>query len=616
MPGLVGYCADLSPQEGAALLHAMARSLEAEPRFRAELDAGAGFGLGRVSLGLANPQPQPLWNADRTIGLVMDGELVEAQGLAVLGRTASPAPSDAALLLRLYEEMGEDFALQLNGPWTAAIWDGRTRRLVIANDRLGLHPLYYSQVAGGLIFGGGVRGLLAHPSLPRCMDRAAMAQFLTFDHVLGQRTLVKDVHLLPGGSVLTFHDGRLDLRPYWRPLHPSQYMLRSEEELMAQLLHYLEQAVQRQVQRADGLALGLMLSGGVDSRVLLAYLVQHAGGRPLNSFTWGIPGCNDATYARQVARTLGVPNAFYELRPDWLLRQAEEAVRIIDGLGNVVNLHALATLEPEAQAAPVIFKGFLGDAMMGFAQRPQHWADYDDATRIQAHLQVHRDQGVISFDPAQHSQLFSAACQSEVGDAVLAEYRAGMDASRSSLLADQRIYFDYTQRVPRMTINGVEVVRSRAVVRLPFCDNDLIDFMLAVPPGYRYQRSLMRNAFIRAFPQLAQIPITDTGLPLATCARDVTLRAEDWARWHLHQAGLRRVAPTRRRPYKDYAAWMRGVLRPWVEETLLSPHTLGRGHFQPAFVRQVVAEHMAGANHAVRLGALLTLELWQRRFID
>lgn len=616
MPGLLGYCADLGPDEGAALLRSMARSLEAEPRFRAELDTGPGFGLGRVSLGFTNPQPQPVWNADRTIGLVMDGELFDAPGLSVLRRTDSPALSDAALVLHLYEEQGEGFAAQLNGAWTAAIWDQRARRLVIANDRLGLHPLYFAQVAGGLIFGGGVRALLAHPGLPRCVDRAAMAQFLTFDHVLGQRTLVRDVHLLPGGSVLTFADGRLDVRPYWRPYHPHQYTLRSEEELMALLLQRMEQAVQRQVQRADGLSLGLMLSGGVDSRVLLAYLSKHAGGRPLNTFTWGIPGCNDAAYARATARALDAPNAFYELRPDWLLHQAEEAVRITDGLGNVVNLHALATLEPEAQAAQVIFKGFLGDAMMGFAQRPQHWADYDDATRIQAHLQVHRDQGVISFEPAQHRQIFSDTFQREVGDAVLGEYKAGMDASGATLLADQRIYFDYTQRVPRMTINGVEVVRSRAVVRLPFCDNDLIDLMLSVPPGYRYQRSLMRNAFIRAFPKLAQIPITDTGLPLATCARDVTLRAEDWTRWHLHKAGLRWVAPTRRRPYKDYTAWMRGVLRPWVEETLLSPHALDRGHFQPAFMRQVVAEHMAGANHAVRLGALLALELWQRRFMD
>jgi asparagine synthase (glutamine-hydrolysing) len=594
----------------------MARALEPAPRFRAELHDGPGYGLGRISLGLSNPQPQPVWNADRSVALVMDGELFDAPGLSVLGRTDNPAPADAALMLQLYQDLGEDFAAQLNGAWTAAIWDQRTGRLLIVNDRLGLHPLYYSQIQGGLFFGGGVRALLAHPGLPRCVDHIAVAQFLTFDHVLGQRTLVKDVHLLPGGSLLTFHDGRLDVRPYWRPYHPRQYMLRSEEELMTLLLQRMEQAVQRQVQRDDGLSLGLMLSGGVDSRVLLAYLSRHAAGRPLNTFTWGIPGCNDAAYARQAARTLGAPNTFYELRPDWLLHEAEEAVRITDGLGNVVNLHALATLEPEAAAAQVIFKGFLGDAMMGFAQRPQHWADYDDATRLQAHLQVHRDQGVITFEPHDHSKLFSDVFQRAVGDAVLAEYKAGMDASGSTLLADQRIYFDYTQRVPRMTINGVEVVRSRAVVRLPFCDNDLVDLMLSVPPGYRYQRSLARNAFIRAFPKLAQIPITDTGLPLATCARDVTLRAEDWTRWHLHKVGLRWVALTRRRPYKDYAAWMRGALRPWVEQTLLNPHTRDRGYFQPDFVRTVVAEHMAGANHAVRIAALLTLELWHRQFMD
>jgi asparagine synthase (glutamine-hydrolysing) len=205
--------------------------------------------------------------------------------------------------------------------------------------------------------------------------------------------------------------------------------------------------------------------------------------------------------------------------------------------------------------------------------------------------------------------------QQQVGGAVLDSYRAGMDEAGSTQLADQRIYFDYRQRVPRMTINGVEAVRSRAAVRLPFCNYELIDFAISLPPGLRYQRRLMRNAFIRYFPKLAQIPLPDTGLPMTACARDLWLRTEDWLRWHLSNR-FASVSPTRKRPYKDYNLWFRTILRPWVEEILLAPRALERGYFQPDYIRQLVNEHMSGVNHAIRIGALISLELWHRQFID
>ncbi len=343
---------------------------------------------------------------------------------------------------------------------------------------------------------------------------------------------------------------------------------------------------------------------------------QPAPGKVIHTFTWGIPGCDDARIAAEVARKLGTLHHFYELKPDFLLEKAEEAVRITGGMGNLINLHALATLEEETKHARVIYKGFLGDAMTGFAIRRRFWANYDPGTRQAVHWGVHTAQGVIGYSPEQRKEAFTDSFLQQVDCAMPDEYRKGMDESGVPLLAAQRLHFDLRQRVPRMTTKGVEVVRSRAHVRTPFFDNDLLDFVIGVPPGYHFQRYLMRTAFLRAFPALAKIPLTDTGLPMIDCARDIYIRTQNMVKWHLHRRGLGRLAGPMRRPYKDYNTWFRTVLRTWVEGILLAPKTLERGYLKPVYLRQLVARHMAGEDHTIRLGMLLALELWHRQNLD
>jgi asparagine synthase (glutamine-hydrolysing) len=350
--------------------------------------------------------------------------------------------------------------------------------------------------------------------------------------------------------------------------------------------------------------------------MLLALLCEQPSRGPLHAFTWDIPGCDDARYAREVTRNLGIQHHFFELKPDWLLHKADEGVRLTDGLGNVVNLHALATLESESRYAQVIYKGFMGDAMMGFGLGLQFWANYNHSAWPEAHLQMHIDQGLLTFQPQEHGHLFAGPFHCQVEDALAASYASALAESGSEQLADQRIHFDLRQRVPRMTLNGVKVVESQAVVRLPYCDKDLLEFSLGVPPGLRYERRLMKDALIHTFPELAKVPYTETHLPLAPCARELLIRSNWHLRWRLRAAGLRWVPAPQRRPYANYGDWFRTVLRSWLEETLLDQHALQRGYFQPDYVRQLVREHMAGAKHTVKLGALLTLELWHRQFLD
>jgi hypothetical protein len=279
-------------------------------------------------------------------------------------------------------------------------------------------------------------------------------------------------------------------------------------------------------------------------------------------------------------------------------------------------MHALATLPAEAEYTKVFYKGFMGDAMMGYAIDRLFWANYDQEGQYQVQFQTHVDQGLTLFSQAEQKDLFSDEFQNCINGAVLDSYRAATAESKTNMLADQRIHFDLRQRVPRMTLHGVELVRSRGVVRTPYCDNDLVDFTLAMPPGLRFERYLIKKALIRAFPDLAKIPVTETGYPMMPCLRDSLMRINRQIRWRSRMAGLKWVPVITRRPYADYHGWFRTVLSDWLEDTLLSNRLLQRGYFNADYIRRLVAEHMAGADCAGKLGALLALELWHRQFID
>jgi asparagine synthase (glutamine-hydrolysing) len=622
MPGLIGYVKrdDL----GSTDLHlgAMANALESDSRFKHHLYEGDGFGLGRVSLDILNPQTQPIWNKDQDLCVVMEGELYDQR---LLRQTLEQrgvhfqTDSDVELILYLYDQYGEDFVTLLNGLFAIAIWDGKQRKMLVVNDRFGLQPIYYARTSNGLIFASGLRSLLIDPTLPRRIDRLAIGQFLTFEHVLDDRTLLEDVKLLPHASILTFHqaivdDDQMRIHPYWMMKYADTYPLCSETDFVEELKHLIRQAVTRCV--GGNISKGILLSGGKDSRYLLGELVNTISGDPLHTFTWGIPGCDDSRAANELAKIAGTRHHFFELKPDWLLDHAIEAVRITDGLGNLTNLHALAIARDASKFAQVVYKGTMGDVMMGSPLVKRFWGSYDENTWFQAHLQTHIDQGRLLFNLQEHKQLFTNEFQQRIGDGIIESYRNGMKQAGSPQMGVQRLFFDITHRVTRMTLNGVEVMRSYAPVRLPFCDNDLFDFTLRVPLGFLFERRLSIRAFCETHPSLAKVPVAMFGLPMIACSRDIIARTSVLAQWHLRNHGLSKLAGGGPRPYKDYNLWFRTVLRQWLQDTLLSPTALDRGYFNPQFMRNLISEHMAGANHASRLGAFLSLELWHRQFID
>ncbi len=615
MPGIYGFKKDISKSESQALIEKMSIAMDWEDRFLRQFESGQGWAIGRNTLGIVDGKPQPIWDVTRKVGLVFEGELYDTKPITnFLSQNNFDCSTDADILLGLYLISGENFVRNLNGAFCAALIDQRANSIIVVNDRLGLHPVYYSNFGNSFLFACGVRAILEDQSLPKNIDRVAIQEFLTFDHLLHQRTLLEDVKLLPQGSILRYHNNTLSITQYFNFQYLDEYPFCEPPAYQERFLIEIKKAVQRQSE--GNYSKGLMLSGGLDSRFLLGLLADTLSPADLHTFTWSIPGSDDARYAKEAAKIAGTQHHFFELKPDWLLKEGEKAVKLTDGMGNLVNLHAIANLEEETQFAQVIYKGFMGDAMFGFGLRPRFWANYDPETQIHEHLQAYRDYRVLTFDLPEHPGFFTPIFLSRVQDELIEDFKRGMRSADVRQLATQRLYFDLTQRVPRMTINGVLVARDRAVIRLPFADNDLVDFSMTIPPYLAFERRLMIDSLIRAYPKMARIPTPRDHLPLTNCAREIIARNRHFIRWHLRRIGLGWLAGPEHRPYKDYQTWFRTTLREWIEQTLLSPKSLERGYFNKESIRQVVNEHMVGKNNAVKIGALMAIELWHKFFID
>ena len=400
----------------------------------------------------------------------------------------------------------------------------------------------------------------------------------------------------------------MSIRPYWEFQFPEAYEDHDKEYYIEQWTTLVRRAVARQIRGPEPLA--VLLSGGVDSRNILALMGRVRF--PVLALTFGQHDSDDVRLAREVAGTLGVEHQFFNLRPDYLMHLAEEGVRLTDGMKSCVHMHVLGPLREMAEQARVFYLGYLGGTIHGDSVSPDLLAPFEES--VMTRLLFHKRNTL--FREEEHGRLLAEPFYRRVRGQAFASFLAALRRSRSTWAADKNNYLEAQEVDRRFTTGGHELLRSRVAVRTPLADKDFIEFVLTVPPGLRQEKAFYFEAFSRAFPGLAKIPYEDTGLPLIPCFRDLRIRADRQIRWRLQAAGLKWVPVPRHKPYADYNGWMRTVLRPWVEETLLSKRSLGRGYFNPEYVRNLVAEHMAGANHARKLGVLLSLELWHHLFLD
>ena len=252
-------------------------------------DSDVGLGHARLSIIDLSGGKQPLCNEDKTVWVIFNGEIFNylelRQELASQGH-AFATESDTEVIVHLYEQYGDDFVHHLNGQFAIGLWDRKARRLVLARDRVGIRPLFYTTAGGRLIFASEIKSILTVPEVTRRLNPKALAEIFTFWSVQPPSTLFEGISSLAPGHVMTvsLEDGTQRTRRYWDwdfPETPDNGN-RSTDDYAEELRNLLIDSVRLQL-RAD-VPVGAYLSGGLDSSVITS-LIKHYTNSPLRTFS-------------------------------------------------------------------------------------------------------------------------------------------------------------------------------------------------------------------------------------------------------------------------------------------------------------------------------------------
>ncbi|HKP91374.1 MAG TPA: asparagine synthase (glutamine-hydrolyzing), partial [Thermoleophilaceae bacterium] len=320
MCGIAGQVRDDGSPVEAALLDSMCDALEHRgPDSRGvHRSDGSGLAIQRLRVIDLDTGDQPIYNEDRSVAVVLNGEIYNYRELReeLRGRGHELATrGDTEVIAHLYEEEGPSCVRRLHGMFAFAVWDARRRQLVLARDRVGKKPLFYSERAGGLSFASELRSLIRDPEISREIDHQAMDSYLTYQYVPGPRTAFRAVSKLPPASVLVRRDGRSSIERYWRLDYSRKRPAADGPELEGELRDQITRAVRRRM--VADVPLGAFLSGGVDSSAIVAAMAE-ASAQPVKTFAIGFDDdeFNELPAARTVAERFATDHHEFVVEPN------------------------------------------------------------------------------------------------------------------------------------------------------------------------------------------------------------------------------------------------------------------------------------------------------------
>lgn len=589
-------------------------------------DEDAGVGLGRIGIGIFNRTPQPAQDEASNLVVFFCGELyntlpirdaLEAEGYVLRNE------SYEELVLRLYQAKGLAFAQEIEGPFVTCIWDAQRSKLFIVNDRFSRYPTFYAHYKGRLIFAPELKGILQDEKFDKRLNLTALAEYVRFDRMLGEKTFFDGIEYIPGGSVLTYGLGTGDLKieKYWDYTHIPPEISQSTpfDQVVIEARRLLRQAFERLT--AGNLRAGVYLSGGLDSRTALG-MARKFG--PVVSITYGARNSRDVVYARQLAKKAHSPHYLFEFKDGrWVQENVNLHMELTEGLHTWLHMHGISTLPVAKELIDYNLTGFFADIVIGSRV-------FDALAPRMAHLT--NDTAFLTYLFGIMNQKASWPCSDEAEERVLyapelfpqmqgrAFESLRTEANKLSQFEHWRRYEYFTlwHQTGRRTHYHVVYMRSHIEARYPFHDYALFDFMYSLPLEMRYASRLHIAIINRDMPELAMVPRESTD-QLITDRRVIrsghALIQKVKNRVNRHIAP---IFPQKVSLYADYENWLRTDLRDWAESILFDKRTLERGIFNPDALRALWERHLSGRElHTIgKIAPIMTYEMMLRRFYD
>ena len=546
---------------------------------------------------------QPVSNEAGDVVAVFNGEAYNFRALRdELRDHEVRGTGDTPVLPHLYEQSGPRFVERLQGMFALALWDAGRDRLVLARDRLGKKPLLWTRLPDGtLAFASELKALLRLPDVSREVDLASIDAYLTLQYVPGEATALRGVRKVPPGHVLVAEGETERIERYWQP-EPAEASAH-EEEWLERVRATVAEAVKKRL--VADVPLGALLSGGIDSSIVVALMAQ-ASSQPVRTFTVGFADqrYDERPYARAVAERYGTVHEELAIEEDVAETLQRLAAAYDEPLGDEAAFPTFLIAEQARRHVTVALAGDGGDeAFAGY----ERYIAHDLAGRIPSVVARAGAAAMRALPAARReprSAFFRTARLLDVAAGSRRErYGRLMEVFplelRRELWSDARLAQPVRLEPPREGTAGLQLldvltylpgdlllkadIASMAhslELRSPFLDHDVVALGLALPNGLKTRGREGKVALRRAFaadlpPQVASRGKTGFGVPLGR--------------------------------------WFRVDLREAARDLL----TTDRDWFRVGTVRRLLDEHEAGhADHGHRLWCLLMLELWMREHVE
>ena len=586
------------------------------------MDRDLALGMRRLSIIDLDGGKQPISSEDGSVTTVFNGEIYNFQSLRdelqQRGHTLR-TKSDTEVIVHLYEDYGEEFVNRLRGMFGLAVWDARRRRLFLARDRLGIKPLYFTDAEGRLVFGSEIKAILQHPAVRTSLNLDGLNHFLSLKYVPAPLTMFQGIYALPPGCCLTCDDNGVKVRRYWDlSFSDGSEQSETEDAYAEQLAVLLRECVRLHL--VSDVPFGAFLSGGLDSSTVVALMSQFLEA-PVKTYSVGFAGDAEAfselPYARLVADRYHTDHHEVIIRPGHLTSLLEKVVWHLDQpIADEASLANYMVADLASREVKMVLTGEGGDELFaGYARysgerlsslfRRLPKAAKSFALAASARLPGMRRQKLalfalcqsdeaarfVNWFPLFNSEMKRALLSSELNGAlngsrpevVFAEHLDRADAVDP---LNRMLYVDTKLWLPDdLLARGDKTSMAVSLeARVPLLDHKLVEFAASLPPG------LKMKGFVRKY---LLKKVGRSWLPPEIIQRK------------------KKGFPV------PFSLWFRAEARSFLRDTLSPATVRRRGLFNPAFVEKLLSEHESGSlDHGPLLYGLLTLELWQRRFMD
>ena len=614
MPGIFGLITKMSPQWAEPQLQRMVEPLRHESFYGAgtSVDGPLGVYVGWTVRKKSFSDGMPLCNERGDVSLIFSGEEFPEPGTArrLKERGHSVAMDGPAYLVHLYEE-DPAFPAGLNGRFHGILTDRTRGTTTLFNDRYGLQRIYYHESKDAFYFAAEAKAILAVCPELRSVDSRGMGEFIACGCVMENRTLFEGIHVLPPGSAWVFRNGSIERKEsYFQPqewenqppLEPEAYYQELKQIFSRNLPRYFDSQER----------MGMSLTGGLDTRMIMAWHRSTERSLPCYSFGGPYRECQDVTIARRVAHVGGQSHHVIPLGQEFFSRfpqYAERTVYLSDGCTDVNRASDLYVNERARELAPMRMTGNYGSEVLR-RTRP-----------------LRPNEPIPAFKPVEPMPgLFRPE--------VLPHIHAAKQ-TYANMLQTNAASFAVFRQAPWHHFGLLALEQTQLGVRTPFLDNDLVRTVFRAPQSALVSNDVCLRLISDGNAELGRIRSDrglagDQGKMLAAVTRgylEFTFKAEYAYDYGMPQrlaqidhlfSGLQfeRLFLGRHK-FAHYRVWYRDALSGYVRDMLLDQRTLSRPYLDKKMVEMIVTGHLRGnRNYTTEIHKVLTLELIHRLFLD